>query len=50
MGTRDQLVLGDTVMLRLSGKRYMAEPTSPHLEIERLPMPADATTVTRRQR
>ena len=50
LGTRDQLVLGDTVMLRLSGKRYMAEPTSPHLEIERLPMPADATTVTRRQR
>ncbi len=50
LGTRDQLILGDTVLLRLSGKRYLAEPTSPHLEIERLAMPADATTVTRRQR
>lgn len=50
LGTRDQLVLGDTVLLRLSGKRYLAEPTSPHLEVERLALPPDATAVTRKQR
>jgi FHA domain len=50
LGTRDQLVLGDTLLLRLSGKRYLAEPTSPHAEVERLAMPPAATTITRRQR
>jgi hypothetical protein len=50
LGTRDQLVLGDALLLRLSGKRYLAEPTSPQLEVEQLPLPADATAVTRRQR
>jgi hypothetical protein len=50
LGTRDQLVLGESVLLRLSGKRYLAEPTSPHLEFEGLPLPPDATTITRRQR
>ena len=29
LGTRDQVILGDTVLLRLSGKRYLAEPTNP---------------------
>jgi hypothetical protein len=50
LGTRDQVILGDTVLLRLSGKRYLAEPTSPHAEFQRLAKPPDATTVTRRQR
>jgi FHA domain len=50
LGTRDQLVLGDTVLLRLSGKRFLAEPSRPHPEVYRLAMPPDATTVTRRQR
>jgi hypothetical protein len=27
LGTRDQLILGDTVLLQLSGKRYLAMPT-----------------------
>ena len=50
LGTRDRLILGDTVLVRLSGKRYLAEPTSPPGEPERLAMPPDATTVTRRAR
>ena len=50
LGTRDQVILGDTVLLRLSGKRYLAEPTSPHAELNRPAKPPDATTVTRRQR
>jgi hypothetical protein len=50
MGTRDQLVLGDTLLLRLSGKRFLAEPTSPHQEVEGLAMPPDATAVSRKQR
>ena len=50
LGTRDQVILGDTVLLRLSGKRYLAEPTNPNPEFHRLDIPPDATTVTRRQR
>jgi hypothetical protein len=50
LGTRDQVILGDTVLLRLSGKRYLAEPTNPHPEFHRPATPPDATTVTRRQR
>ena len=50
LGTRDQVILGDTVLLRLSGKRYLAEPTNPNPEMHRLAKPPDATTVTRRQR
>jgi hypothetical protein len=50
LGTRDQVILGDTVLLRLSGKRFLAEPTNPNPELERPPKPPDATTVTRRQR
>jgi FHA domain len=50
LGTRDQVILGDTVLLRLSGKRYLAEPTNPHPELHRLPTAPDATTITRRQR
>lgn len=50
LGTRDRLILGDTVLLRLSGKRYLAEPTSPPPEPHRPGTPPDATTVTRRQR
>jgi hypothetical protein len=50
LGTRDQVILGDTVLLRLSGKRYLAEPTSPHPEPRRPAKPPEATAVTRRQR
>ena len=50
LGTRDQVILGDTVLLRLSGKRYLAEPTNPNPELHRAANPPDATTVTRRQR
>jgi hypothetical protein len=50
LGTRDQVILGDTVLLRLSGKRYLAEPTNLHPELHRLATPPEATTVTRRQR
>jgi hypothetical protein len=50
LGTRDQVILGDTVLLRLSGKRYLAEPTNRNPEFHRLATPPDATTVTRRQR
>jgi len=50
LGTRDRLILGDTVLLRLSGKRYLAEPTNPSPELQRPATPPDATAVTRRQR
>ena len=50
LGTRDQVILGDTVLLRLSGKRFLAEPTNPNPETHRPANPPDATTVTRRQR
>jgi hypothetical protein len=48
LGTRDRLILGDTVLLRLSGKRYLAEPTNPQLEVQYAPDPAGVTTVVRR--
>ncbi len=48
LGTKDRLILGDSVVLRLSGKRYLASPTSPHPEFAAL---ADdgpvATTIVR---
>jgi pSer/pThr/pTyr-binding forkhead associated (FHA) protein len=50
LGTRDQVILGDAVLLRLSGKRYLAEPTNLNPEHHRLATPPDATTITRRQR
>ena len=50
LGTRDQVILGDAVLLRLSGKRYLAEPTNLDPELHRLATPPDATTITRRQR
>ena len=50
LGTRDQVVLGGTVLLRLSGKRFLAEPSTPPVELTRLALPPDATTATRRQR
>ena len=51
LGTRDRLILGDNaVMLRLSGKRYLAKSTSPHPELAWRVRPADATTATRAQR
>ena len=34
LGTRDRLILGDTLLLRLSGKCYLAEPAAP---TERVP-------------
>jgi hypothetical protein len=48
LGTRDRLILGDTVLLRLSGKRYLAEPTNPQLEVQYAPDPAGVTTIVRR--
>jgi hypothetical protein len=48
LGTRDRLILGDTVLLRLSGKRYLAEPTSPQPEVPYVTDPAGMTTVVRR--
>jgi hypothetical protein len=51
LGTRDQLILGDNaVLLRLSGKRYLAEPTNLGPEQQRPARPPDATAVTRRPR
>lgn len=48
LGTRDRLILGDNaVLLRLSGKRYLAGPSSPQQELPRGARPADATAVTR---
>jgi len=50
IGTRDRLILGDhAVLLRLSGKRYLAEPSAPQLEYPPA-MSVEATTVTRAQR
>ena len=46
LGTRDRVILGESLLLRLSGKRYLAEPTSP----PQVAGPDDepsATTVTR---
>jgi FHA domain len=48
LGTRDRLILGDTVALRLSGKRYLAEPTNPQLEVPYTTDPAGVTTIVRR--
>jgi hypothetical protein len=48
LGTRDRLILGDSLLLRLSGKRYLAEPTAPPTEPEMSAMPTHATAITRR--
>jgi FHA domain len=50
LGTRDRLILGDSLLLRLSGKRYLAEPTAPPPEPERAATPTNATAITRRAR
>jgi hypothetical protein len=51
LGTRDRLTLGDhAVVLRLSGKRYLADPTIPHQELPGPERPPDATAVTRMPR
>jgi hypothetical protein len=50
LGTRDRLILGGTVLLRLSGKRYLADPPRPHPELTQHDRPADATAITRMQR
>lgn len=51
LGTRDRLTLGDNaVLLRLSGKRYLAEPPAPQPELPQRDLPADATAVTRMRR
>jgi hypothetical protein len=49
LGTRDQVVLGESVLLRLSGKRYLAEPTFPDPGVAAADGEASATTVTRVQ-
>jgi hypothetical protein len=50
LGTRDRVILGDSLLLRLSGKRYLAEPTAPPPEPERSAAPTNATAITRRPR
>jgi FHA domain len=51
LGTRDRLILGDNaILLRLSGKRYLAEPTNLNQESQGPVRPPDATAVTRKQR
>jgi hypothetical protein len=48
LGTKDRLILGDSVVLRLSGKRYLAAPTSPQQELSELSDDGPvATTVVR---
>jgi FHA domain len=49
VGTRDRLILGDAVLLRLSGKRYLAEPSSPHPAAAWADLPPDATAIVPRQ-
>ena len=49
LGTRDQVILGESVLLRLSGKRYLAEPTFPDPAAAAPDGEASATTVTRVQ-
>ena len=49
LGTRDQVVLGESLLLRLSGKRYLAEPTFPDPGVAAPDGEASATTVTRVQ-
>jgi hypothetical protein len=46
LGTKDRLILGDSVLLRLSGKRYLAAPTSPHAGVPLPGDPAGATATT----
>jgi hypothetical protein len=48
LGTRDRLVLGAAVLLRLSGKRYLADPAGPPPPTPGLSSPTGATVVTRR--
>ena len=48
LGTRDRLILGDAVLLRLSGKRYLAEPTTMQHEQPRRATPPGETAVVRR--
>jgi hypothetical protein len=50
VGTRDRLILGDAVLLRLSGKRYLAQPSSPHQADPWGGLPPDATAIVPRQR
>jgi hypothetical protein len=47
LGTRDRVVLGESVLLRLSGKRYLAEPTTLDPGLARADHDPSATTVTR---
>jgi hypothetical protein len=48
LGTRDRLILGDAVLLRLSGKRYLAEATAPAPERPRRLRPPGETAVVQR--
>jgi hypothetical protein len=48
LGTRDRLILGDAVLLRLSGKRYLAEPTTMQNEQPKRVIPPGETAVVRR--
>jgi pSer/pThr/pTyr-binding forkhead associated (FHA) protein len=47
LGTRDRVVLGESVLLRLSGKRYLAEPTTFDPGPARADLNPSATAITR---
>jgi hypothetical protein len=47
LGTRDRVILGEAVLLRLSGKRYLAEPARRDPELQRPSTSPEATTVIR---
>jgi hypothetical protein len=49
LGTRDRVILGESILLRLSGKRYLAEPTDPPADLAPPGDEASITTVTRVQ-
>lgn len=47
LGTRDRVILGDTLLLRLSGKRYLTEPTTPPPGLASPDADPSATAITR---
>jgi hypothetical protein len=47
LGTRDRVILGDTLLLRLSGKRYLTEPTALPPGLAASDADPSATAVTR---
>ncbi len=49
LGTRDRLILGDAILVRLSGKRYLAEATTPLAGLPQVSgTPQDTAVIQRR--